>query len=58
VLTALHVIARVSDLFPIPPGSGRVEVFGGSPGRAVRRGPLGAMPQEGGPASRVTVREL
>ncbi len=42
----------------IAPDSGRAEVFGGPPERAVRHGLLGAMPQEGGLISRVTVREL
>jgi ABC-2 type transport system ATP-binding protein len=42
----------------IPPDSGRAEIFGGPPERAVRRGLVGAMPQEGGLPSRVTVREL
>ncbi|MEV5410097.1 ABC transporter ATP-binding protein [Thermopolyspora sp. NPDC052614] len=42
----------------IAPDSGHAEVFGMPPERAVRRGLLGAMPQEGGLVSRVTVREL
>jgi ABC-type multidrug transport system, ATPase component len=42
----------------LPPDTGQVEVFGGPPERAVRRGLVGAMPQEGGLVSRVTVREL
>jgi ABC-2 type transport system ATP-binding protein len=42
----------------LPPDSGRIEVFGTSPERAVRAGRVGAMPQEGGLIPRVTVREL
>ncbi|MFF6868908.1 ATP-binding cassette domain-containing protein [Streptomyces sp. NPDC012450] len=40
------------------PDEGRVELFGGPPGRAVAAGRVGAMLQEGRPVSRVTVREL
>ncbi|MET8162561.1 ABC transporter ATP-binding protein [Sphaerisporangium sp. NPDC005289] len=40
------------------PDAGRVRVFGGAPGAAVRAGRMGAMPQEGGLIARVTVREL
>ncbi|WP_210155468.1 ABC transporter ATP-binding protein [Microbispora oryzae] len=42
----------------LPPDSGRATVFGLDPERAVRRGRVGAMPQEGGLIPRVTVREL
>ncbi|ETK37544.1 ABC transporter ATP-binding protein [Microbispora sp. ATCC PTA-5024] len=42
----------------VPPDSGRVSLFGAGPDQAVRRGRVGAMPQEGGLIPRVTVREL
>jgi ABC-2 type transport system ATP-binding protein len=42
----------------LPPDSGRAQVFGDTPEQAVRRGLMGAMPQEGGLIQRVTVREL
>ncbi|GLX01860.1 ABC transporter ATP-binding protein [Microtetraspora sp. NBRC 16547] len=42
----------------IPPDSGTAALFGGDPEQAVRRGRVGAMPQEGGIIARVTVREL
>ncbi|MFF2780057.1 ATP-binding cassette domain-containing protein [Streptomyces sp. NPDC058052] len=40
------------------PDSGRAELFGDPPARAVAAGRVGAMLQEGRPAPRVTVREL
>lgn len=40
------------------PDSGRVRLFGDTPGRAVASGRVGAMLQEGGPIRRTTVREL
>ncbi|MGX4692492.1 ABC transporter ATP-binding protein [Streptomyces sp. JNUCC 63] len=40
------------------PDAGAVELFGGPPGRAVRAGLVGAMPQEARAVPRVTVREL
>ncbi|MER5882500.1 ABC transporter ATP-binding protein [Streptomyces sp. NPDC001941] len=40
------------------PDTGRVELFGGPPARAVGAGRVGAMLQEGRPVPRVTVREL
>jgi len=42
----------------LPPDEGRVEVLGGTPEQAVRSGRIGAMPQEGRPIPRVSVREL
>ncbi|MFC0864526.1 ABC transporter ATP-binding protein [Sphaerimonospora cavernae] len=42
----------------LPPDSGQASLFGHDPGQAVRRGRVGAMPQEGGLVERVTVREL
>jgi len=42
----------------IPPGSGRVAVFGRTPEQAVRDGRVGAMPQTGRLIPGVTVREL
>ncbi|MCC5580059.1 ABC transporter ATP-binding protein [Microtetraspora sp. AC03309] len=41
-----------------PPDSGTVSLFGRDPEQAVRHGRVGAMPQEGGIITRVTVREL
>lgn len=40
------------------PDAGSVRLFGGSPGRAVRSGRVGAMLQEGRAVPRLTVREL
>ncbi|WP_242587693.1 ABC transporter ATP-binding protein [Streptomyces sp. MST-110588] len=42
----------------LPPTSGTVRLYGEDPERAVRRGRVGAMLQDGKPIPRVTVREL
>ncbi|MET9294242.1 ABC transporter ATP-binding protein [Streptomyces sp. NPDC003077] len=42
----------------LPPTSGTVRLFGGTPEEAVRAGKVGAMLQDGKPIPRVTVREL
>ncbi|MFE0190616.1 ABC transporter ATP-binding protein [Streptomyces sp. NPDC058989] len=42
----------------LPPGSGTVRLFGGTPETAVRAGRVGAMLQDGKAVPRVTVREL
>ncbi|MFK0266092.1 ABC transporter ATP-binding protein [Streptomyces angustmyceticus] len=42
----------------LPPGTGSVRLFGGTPQAAVRAGRVGAMLQDGKPVPRVTVREL
>ncbi|MFJ9408331.1 ATP-binding cassette domain-containing protein [Streptomyces sp. NPDC101393] len=42
----------------LPPTSGEVGLFGGTPEAAVRAGRVGAMLQDGRPIPRVTVREL
>ncbi|WP_228646000.1 ABC transporter ATP-binding protein [Microtetraspora sp. AC03309] len=49
-------IGMLLGLFP--PDSGTVSLFGRDPEQAVRHGRVGAMPQEGGIITRVTVREL
>ncbi|GII78880.1 ABC transporter ATP-binding protein [Sphaerisporangium rufum] len=42
----------------VEPDSGRAAIFGGPAEQALRDGRMGAMPQEGGLPSRVTVQEL
>ncbi len=49
-------VSMLLGLFP--PDAGTVTVLGTTPERAVRAGRVGAMLQEGGLISRVTVREL
>jgi ABC-2 type transport system ATP-binding protein len=51
--TAIGLLLGLLD-----PDAGAVEVLGGTPERAVRRGRVGAMLQDGGLVSKVTVREL
>ncbi|MFE1176539.1 ABC transporter ATP-binding protein [Streptomyces sp. NPDC058773] len=51
--TALNMLLGL-----LPPGSGTVRLFGGTPESAVRAGRVGAMLQDGKAIPRVTVREL
>jgi ABC-2 type transport system ATP-binding protein len=51
--TALNMLLGLSK-----PDSGRVALFGGSAGQAIKRGMVGAMLQSGGLMPEVTVREL